>query len=274
MCLLTFFPQDVEPNADALMNGTLYNDDGHGFAIVTGSRILVRRGMNAERVVADFVRLRRHHHGPALFHSRMGTHGSLSKSNCHPFPLGGDSRTVLAHNGILPKRVQPAKGDVRSDTRIAAEDFLAGQPFGALSSQRGRNRLRKWLTPYNKVVILTVDPRYRNRAYVINEESGHWDEGIWYSNLDYVGNVTNRPSAPLSCAWCFEIGTIDPISELCRACGSCWTCNEESGYCECNFDEAQLSIFASQEESYQDYQNVARPHASISNEVIPCGPDW
>lgn len=177
MCLLTFLPAGVTPDPTALLNGAAINDDGHGFAVLTDDHIIVRRGMHAEALVEAFDAVRRAHpHGPALFHSRLGTHGEYSLDNCHPFPLGGDSRTVLAHNGVLPKDVRPAKGDPRSDTRIAAEQFLP--TFGSLRSRRTRTRLERWLTPNNKIVILTLDRRFAQRAYILNEASGNL--GRWH----------------------------------------------------------------------------------------------
>ncbi|MFE7803032.1 hypothetical protein [Nocardia sp. NPDC057440] len=62
--------------------------------------------------------------------------------NCHPFVVGGDPRTVLAHNGIL---AHPSSGDPRSDRRIAAEDLLPRRPFGSLDSWAGHERLERWL---------------------------------------------------------------------------------------------------------------------------------
>ncbi len=156
MCLLTFVPADVMPDTTALLNGATVNDDGHGFAIVADGQLIVRRGMDAEAMVETFATLRRTHpHGPALFHSRLRTFGKRTVDNCHPFPIGGDERTVVAHNGNLPAVVQPAKGDPRSDTRIAAEEFLPA--LGSLRVRRNRLRLERWMTRHNKMVILTVN---------------------------------------------------------------------------------------------------------------------
>src|SRR5690242_2645612 len=100
MCLLTYLPPDVMPDTCALLDGAEFNRDGHGFAIVTRTRIIIQRGMDAGRIVDAFARVRAlYRDGPALFHSRLGTHGTLSRVNCHPFRVGGDTRTILAHNG-------------------------------------------------------------------------------------------------------------------------------------------------------------------------------
>jgi hypothetical protein len=45
----------------------------------------------------------------------------------------------------------------------------------------------EWITSANKVVILTVNPRFQHSAYIVNSERGNWhDHGtVWYSNHDW-----------------------------------------------------------------------------------------
>jgi len=227
MCLLTYFPPGSTVDIGALYNGALFNDDGHGYAIVDRERgrIIVRRAMKADDLITRFAAERAEYpHAPALFHSRFTTHGVTDKSNCHPFALNRDPRTVVAHNGILPAHVQPVVGDVRSDTRVAAEDFLpqalgvrkpgwlkahpewmpkgTWRPtFGSLDSRSARRRFRRWLGSYNKIVILTVDPRWQRNAYVINEAEGVWDGGVWYSNYGYLPPVYSGRSTVAATGW-------------------------------------------------------------------------
>lgn len=187
MCLLTYIPAGIMPDTEALFNGTMINDDGHGYAIVdrAGDRIIVDRGMDAKDMIACFAAKRAQFpDGPALFHSRLATDGATTLTNCHPFDVGGDPRTVLAHNGIMPLR--PSKGDFRSDTRIVAESYVP-KAYGTLRRRRARLAFQKWMGQWNKVVILTVDPRFRANAFILNEKEGLWDNGIWYSNDMYKG---------------------------------------------------------------------------------------
>jgi glutamine amidotransferase len=248
MCLLTYLPAGVLPDTDALLNGIVVNQDGHGFAIVAGDRLVIERGMDGEQLVAAFERARRRHRdGPALFHSRYATHGVADLDNCHPFHVGGDVRTVVAHNGVLPATVQPRRGDPRSDTRYAAEVYLP--QAGGLHLRRTRQRLERWMTPFNKLVLLTVDHRFKQQGYVLNEASGIWDDGIWYSNDDY-----RRPPVP---AWltaerfgvtppqwletvaglerCPDCGTpVDIVTDVeCPCCGWCYDCGERPSACAC-----------------------------------------
>ncbi|MEU6559417.1 class II glutamine amidotransferase [Nocardia nova] len=233
MCLLTYYPADTTPDPDALRTGAIANPHGHGFALVTRGRIVTGHSMNADKVIDAFTRLRaRHRAGPALFHSRYATRGVIGLSNCHPFRLGGDQRTVLAHNGTLPKRVHPRAYDRRSDTRIAAEEYLAGQPFGPIDTVAGARGLSEWLGT-SKLVILTVDPAYAHTAYLFGEQAGRWVEGIWYSNRTYLPR-TRRASAQRwnLCGHCLRYEP-DRVSRYCRDCGWCYECGAEFPHCRC-----------------------------------------
>jgi len=264
MCLLTFLPAGVMPNLEALTNGTMLNNDGHGFAIVTNDRLLVHRGMDAEQTIDAFAQTRaRHPDGPALFHSRFGTHGTTVLENCHPIPVGGDTRTVIAHNGVLPKDVRPAIKDPRSDTRIAAEVFLP--TFGSLKLRRNRLRLQRWMGQDNKMVILTVDRRFTRRAYILNEQAGTWDGGIWYSNDGYLTPAHHRRLGNLwwTVGWeptgryealerCWNCHALTEADAPCAVCGCCLDCTAPVERCLC-------------------YQPAALT-ASADNDVVRTGP--
>lgn len=133
--------------------------------------------------------------GPALFHSRWATHGSVREENCHPFYVNGDKKTVLAHNGILPADAHPAKGDDRSDTRILADDLLP-ERYAKLDRKSTRRSLATWAGRGNKLLILTVDPAYRRNVYLVNAAAGTWDETtkMWHSNTSYLYAPTYKYS--------------------------------------------------------------------------------
>ncbi|MGO4612963.1 hypothetical protein AB4305_03295 [Nocardia sp. 2YAB30] len=232
MCILTFVKPGISPDLDALRNGALANPHGHGYALLTDDRLTVGRGMDAAAVITEFAQVReRYPDAPALFHSRLATHGLRAIENCHPFAVGGDERTVLAHNGILPDNVHPCPGDLRSDTRIAAEDYLPTSPFGSLDSWAGRERLERWLGS-DKMVLLTVDPAYKHPAYIFNERHGHWDNGIWYSNRSYLPDSW---AAEAYWAYCVSCGEFDDASlgPHCTSCGFCADCLQPFPKCEC-----------------------------------------
>lgn len=188
MCMLTVIPAGHVPQGDGIYNGTITNDDGHGWAIVLPRRVMVYHDMNAYRAVERFEKARRKHpEGPALFHSRWATHGRVDESNCHPFKVGGDKKTVLAHNGVLKSEAHPGKGDPRSDTKKYAQDIFPQRFAHSLDSAEGRKRHEEWLGGGNKVAVITANPRYQERLYILNEQAGVWaPDGNWYSNRDYL----------------------------------------------------------------------------------------
>jgi hypothetical protein len=239
MCLLTFLPPGVQPDTDALRNGTVLNDDGHGFAIVGGDQLIVRHSLHGDDLIDEFRHTRAvHPDGPALFHSRWSTGGTRGLANCHPVAVGGDPRTVIAHNGVLPAEVQPAGADWRSDTRIAAEDFIPR--LGRLRLRRTRKRIERWMGAANKIVILTIDRRFTARAYLLNESAGIWDGGIWYSADDFRlhRRQWRPPPADLS-GWpvssCADCGAVvDAAEDCCPWCGTCFDCDQPAGCCLCH----------------------------------------
>jgi hypothetical protein len=252
MCLLTYIPEHIQPDIDALRRGAYANPDGHGFAIVIPEgrgRILVRKSMVASSLLKEFAVLRELYPvGPAIFHSRITTDGVTDLFNCHPFMANGDKRTVIGHNGILPTSVRPGKTDVRSDTRIFAEE-VAGH--FRLNTLIGRSLAGEWMGSYNKMAILTVDPNYDSYGYIINEDSGMWSEGIWYSNGSfrgfgqrsadtwYGGGSYRKDSDGTwrKWEWCgaekcpATWPSVSPYNLLCTSCKACGICDRKP--CEC-----------------------------------------
>jgi glutamine amidotransferase len=182
MCILVFMAPGVMPDERKLENCAENNPDGNGFAIVDRDRIITRRSMDHGAFIPLFAKLRRQYpDGPAMWHSRIATAGVVGKSNCHPFRVGTDPKTVVGHNGILPRQFWPGKGDERSDTAILAARDLPMRNFDGPRSMRKLSRL----VGTDKLVILTVNPRWRERAYLVGEQYGHWVGDTWYSNHSY-----------------------------------------------------------------------------------------
>lgn len=272
MCLLSVLSPGVLPDTDHLMNGACNNPDGFGFAIIVrdridGDRIEVGHGMDPYATVDAFDRVRTAHpESWALFHSRFTTDGGTTEDNCHPFIVGGDARTILAHNGVLPKEARPKGKDPRSDTRILAEDLIPGGRFGPLHRSRSRRNLTKWMhqTGYpNKIAILTVDRRYRGNAFILGEKLGRWESGVWHSNTDYRGwglrpsltsasptaydryiageisfgeYLSTRMSGEETeyvCGPCNSSVSVDRVYRYCRACRTCLDCWDQISACDC-----------------------------------------
>lgn len=262
MCMLTYFPPTVLADTERLTNGTLWNRDGHGFAIIAGKRMIIRKSFDAEYLIAEFARLRaKHPEGPAMFHSRMGTHGSMGKANIHPFRVANDHRTIVAHNGILPPLMQPyQKGDKRSDTRFAADGPMT-KWFGPLTEQASRDELGKYIGGFNKLVFLTIDPAFDQQAYIINEDRGEWADGVWYSNADYRESryaltAYDDWSDAGDCAYCSDLGEIDPATGFCTICDACVDCYEQREECLCFIPTTKKQKQgAATEDEYANYES-------------------
>lgn len=184
MCLLTFMHEGVTADIDHLEMGALNNPDGFGYAIHAGSRIVRGTGMNFDRVLSDFLRDRAVHSGPALFHSRITTHGGSTRDNCHPFQIGRDTDTVVGHNGMLP--IDSKNG--KSDTRIFAETlFPSWGGVATLNSVKMRRKLSKFAEG-SKLVFLSANDDLKDDYVIINEDLGSWDKGVWWSNSSYKYN--------------------------------------------------------------------------------------
>ena len=184
MCMLCVVPPNVIPSREKLENSALNNPHGFGFAIVIPkeNRIHVERTMNADTSINRFIEMRgKYPEGYAMWHARFATHGTTTVDNCHPFRVGKDERTYLAHNGILPI-IEP-QGDNRSDTRIFAEDLLpAIGGVASLDNEQVINLLDDFTTG-SKVCVLTIHPDAKYQCYLFHKEKG-WedDSGVWWSN--------------------------------------------------------------------------------------------
>ena len=186
MCLLVFMPEGKVASKQSLEQASWFNDDGFGWAIRTPDKILVGKNMDFEKAYEEFMDARSCYNGDALFHLRITTQGATDLTNCHPFYVGKDELTVVAHNGMLP--VADDKTG-RSDTRIFAESLLPKRGgISFLNGDMGINHLSKWAEG-SKLVFLTANPGSKWRYVIINSDAGHWgkdeDEGVWFSNSSY-----------------------------------------------------------------------------------------
>lgn len=257
MCLLSYFPAGVMPDAEHLFSGSQANADGSGYAVATSDgRLLVNKAMVTQDLLIDqFMELRKQHLGmPAMFHSRFGTGGVFSTYNVHPFQVGSDPLTVVAHNGIFPGISKKLKrNNPRSDTRVFAETVMPKQ-FSRLDRKRTRQALLNYITTgyVNKIAVITVNPRYRQNGYLINGAAGVFlPDGAWHSNYDYLPPLKLEDSAywaevdadaaaddPVltgTCEMCLQANAVNQSSGVCGLCRTCQDCLEHINDCQCWF---------------------------------------
>lgn len=255
--MLCVVPPHVMPSRTLLEDSALNNPHGFGFAIVIPSekRIHAERTMDADASINKFLEMRkRHPEGYAMWHARFATHGSQTVDNCHPFRVGGDRKTYLAHNGILPTIEDYTD---RSDTRIFAEDLIPAMGgVKALDNPQVWNMLEDF-TSGSKVCILTVDPEAQQQMYLLHENKGWYDkDGVWWSNnscyINYgyptYGNYKYKPldyldkdaGEWLECDVCENYIAKSDVKEFglsedfCEECGSCYGCSAFVNDCLCS----------------------------------------
>ena len=258
MCLLVVCKPNAIPKREQLTEGACSNPHGFGFAMVIDGKIFRYRTMSARKAVSKFIHMRQQYpDNYAIWHARYATHGVRNEDNCHPFMVGGDADTVLAHNGVLDTFID--KDDKRSDTRVFAEDILP--KLGGVRALDDANLYRLvqgWATG-SKIAVLTTNPQAEYQLYLINEKLGHWDDdGVWWSNSsykrstyyvsDYKPTTTTKDVssdflteqeyyAKLAiegesdgliiideCPSCQALIDIDMSSEYCQYCDSCMSC--------------------------------------------------
>jgi glutamine amidotransferase len=186
--MATYIPKGVDIPVEGLSNGSITNNDGHGWAVARGSEMLVGKSMHFAVALDGFIAAREElgMSSVAMFHSRFGTHGEYGEYNIHPFYVDDEQTTVMAHNGILPMAYHPDHKDRRSDTRIFVDRIASfvDNPNG-IPSRRGGKLLGSMIGQGNKLVFMSVrsgEPKVR----VVNADAGIQDQGVWYSNSGYI----------------------------------------------------------------------------------------
>ena len=101
MCLLVarLAGSNWLPTEDEFDNAWRRNPDGFGVAYANANGITVLKTLNALEAYQILHSIPEN--APALLHWRMGTHGSVSVGNCHPFKLPKAEGWVGAHHGVL-----------------------------------------------------------------------------------------------------------------------------------------------------------------------------
>lgn len=270
MCLLVVCKPNAIPKREELTEGACANPHGYGFAMIIDGKIYRYRTMSARKAVSKFIHMRQQYpQGYAIWHARYATHGVRNEDNCHPFQVGDDTDTVLAHNGVLDTFI--GKDDKRSDTRIFAEDTLPKLGgYRALEDENLYRMIEGWASG-SKIAVLTANPNANYQLYLINERLGHWDnDGVWWSNSSYKRSTTTigsyykaSPYTPApsesstyieeqeyyhellengekegliivdTCPSCEALIDIDVSAEFCQYCDTCMSCFSNYQDCMC-----------------------------------------
>jgi hypothetical protein len=240
MCLLVVSSPNSTPKRKDLECASCNNPHGFGYAVIAGNKIITGKGMSSKKVIKEFLEVRKQYpKSYAMYHARFATHGVKNDDNCHPFKVGGSELTYLAHNGILSVDI-PAN-DMRSDTRIFAEDILPAMGGVVALDNTNLYRMIEGWASGSKIAVFTLDPNAEYDCYIINEDLGHWDNaGNWWSNDGYKENNWTSlfrhdanyydPSDLLddgeyTCMICAEEVDMNYNPYYCHNCGACFDCS-------------------------------------------------
>lgn len=207
MCLLVVRKAGSwKPSKEEFSNAWRINSDGFGIAYASGGKLKVNKSLT-EKVAWDSIQ-RLPDNVPALLHWRMGTHGSASLNNVHPFslPKVSDKRTawVGAHNGVF-SAIKP-EGDITDSEAY----FRTIKKLNIQAIEEDINRLG-----YGKVALLNNE----GKLMIANEGQGSWrTPEVWQSNC-------NLDSAPYWSGFGFgrsykPARSFDLIPLDCHSCGS------------------------------------------------------
>jgi glutamine amidotransferase len=188
MCLLICGISKEIPTLEELQNSCANNPDGFGFALVReasgGMELVSKRSMHSGVLIDEFAREVDSPNTIAwLFHSRIATSGAVNEFQSHPFRVGRDSRSVLAHNGILPLKGENGDSDTAHLARVVVPS-MGGVP--ALHQSGVFDMFDSWVEDNNsKVAILSARSDVEYPLLIAGETLGKWRGDVWFSNDSY-----------------------------------------------------------------------------------------
>lgn len=176
MCMLIYKPAGKIIAPETLGICAESNRNGIGYAVARDGELELWK--SARDYKEGLERIQALQSVPAIIHFRLATHGDINDDNTHPFFVDGDTRDmVAAHNGIIS--IESSKE--KSDTRMFIEHVLANLRHEWWTSPVLVGQLESLLGRGNKFALLRAD----GTPILLNEKSGEWSDGIWYSNSGY-----------------------------------------------------------------------------------------
>lgn len=181
MCLIVNKPRGVDFNYNILSNAWTMNADGAGFMTVDNGRLIVEKGFFKLKKLLN--RLKYYNNNHIVVHFRWATHGVNNKENCHPFRVGED--VALVHNGTFKISI---KNKNNSDTWHFADKLKKCGKVDLILNPDFKKEVEEAISKRNKVVFMKSD----GTVEIYNEDSGHWLDGCWYSNENFVFGSWNN----------------------------------------------------------------------------------
>jgi predicted glutamine amidotransferase len=176
MCIAIVKPIGATVTDEALRNSEDSNPHGAGYAFVKTDKVVIKKGFFK---IDDFIKSFREDEKqfgtetPFILHFRWATCGLKNVANCHPFPI---AHGAMMHNGHFYSSY--------SDLSDSAEVADAAGVYLSKENVRAKKKELEDIFGHNKVAVLYHDKSYE----ILNEDLGHWDNGVWYSTKAYLSD--------------------------------------------------------------------------------------
>ena len=137
-----------------------------------------------------------------VLHFRTASSGSMSFEKCHPFFVNDNLAFVENGNLFEMSNYYPGiKNDGKTDIQRLNEQVLQKFPANFLYLPEYRTALEDYCrNNFTKMIFMDR----QGEVNIINEQSGYWDKGIWYSN----GGIKDYPGYGFSGVYYYNQGDI------------------------------------------------------------------
>ena len=152
------------------------NPDGAGFMFAANKELTVKKGYFTFKEF--YKEYKPHENKQVLLHFRIKTHGPIDKNNCHPFLV--NSGLGFIHNGIISGYGDNKQSDTIDFNKSILQKIVAKHGNMGLFDDPMVELIEN-VIGYSKLVFLDRHGNYR----IMNEDKGHWNNGVWYSNNSY-----------------------------------------------------------------------------------------
>ncbi len=174
------------PKGETVSNETLYqcyraNPHGMGLMFSFNGELRTYKSMNFKTFKREFNTLRKIYPlSNFCLHFRIATSGDIDLPNQHPFYIGPS--LAMMHNGILHGYGYADINDTRDFITSELSPLYVRYSPSFFFRDAVIRDLGKHIGRYNKFLLM----RETGEVAIINEDSGYWIGGIWFSNLDFM----------------------------------------------------------------------------------------
>ena len=185
MCIIVYKPKEESLKKEILEICHKHNKEGIGFMYAYKDKIHIHKELEDFDKIwkiykKEIIKPKLETELNIVWHFRIQTHGDVDLKNCHPFAINNGDNLAFCHNGtITSKKAKRDSG--KSDTLEFKDEILNFLPKNFLDNPGIVELLKKYVGKWNKLVFLNKS----GSVWIMNQDEGHWDDKIWYSNKSY-----------------------------------------------------------------------------------------